>query len=283
MFWRSLLAPRVAATWREFLEAYHRRAGAPAPEARALAKPLRSYLHGRFGPRRRLSSLLDHYGHMDAYFHSAFIARLCAGEAIAIARLRGRRDRDYDLSLVSSIQLRTQREGELAIQIVGAHDGLALCRLSFAFAEADGQPCLVIGGVQGPVAGNKRAIIDATRDLHGLRPKDAALLALRAFARRLGSGVVHAVSDANHVLSRLQDQAKHSSYDDYWVERGAQPGGPFGYQFGVLHSDAAAGAREKLKQDIVAAVDALLDANLLAPNRRPANAEPTAAREMIPA
>ena len=94
-------------------------------------------------------------------------------------------------------------------------------------------------------------MIDATRELHGLRPKDAVLLAARALAAAVGAQSVHAVSDANHVLKRLQDIAKFSGYDDYWIERGGAPGGPYGF---ILEALEDPGAGAKRRDDIKAAI-----------------------------
>ena len=130
------------------------------------------------------------------------------------------------------------------------------------FARIDGEPAVVVGGLQGPASAYKREIIDATRDLYGLRPKDAALLAARAFARALGFNVLHAVCDANHVLRRLQGTAKFSHYDDYWLERGGIRGGPFGFVFGPLEATAPSGdRRDATKAAVVAGMEAFVAAH----------------------
>ena len=136
-------------------------------------------------------------------------------------------------------------------------------------ARVEGEPAVVVGGLQGPASAYKREIIDATRDLYGLRPKDAALLAARAFARALGFNVLHAVCDANHVLGRLQDTAKFSRYDDYWLERGGERGGPFGFVFGPLEATAPSGdRRDATKAAVVAGMEAFVAAHR-APRRPP--------------
>ena len=90
---------------------------------------------------------------------------------------------------------------------------------------------VAIGGLQGPRTGHKREVIDATRDLFGLRPKDATLLVARAFAEGLRGADVHAVGDALHVHRTLKDDPKLASYDAYWRERGAVAGGPSASSF----------------------------------------------------
>jgi hypothetical protein len=258
---RSLLAPVTAVRWSRFIRALHREAGAPAPPTRVLAKPVRRYLHRGLWPSQRLALLLEHYGWVRALFSREFIARICSQEALPAVALSGRRGGEYDIFFVASNVVYMQREGELAICIAKRPADVELCRLSLCFARVEGEPAVVVGGLQGPASAHKREVIDATRDLNGLRPKDAALLAARAFARALGFNVVHAICDANHVLRRLQDTAKFSRYDDYWLERGGKRGGPFGFVFGPLEAAAPSeDRRDATKAAIVDGVEAFVAA-----------------------
>jgi uncharacterized protein VirK/YbjX len=259
---RSLLAPITAARWSRYIRALHRDAGAAAPPVRVLAKPVRRYLHRAFWPRQRLALLLEHYRWLRTLFSREFIAQICAQEALPAVALHGRREGEYDIFIIASNVVYMQREGELAICLAKRSGSMELCRLSLCFARVDGEPAVVIGGLQGPASAYKRDVIDATRDLYGLRPKDAALLAARAFARALGFNVVHAICDANHVLRRLQDTAKFSRYDDYWLERGGKRGGPFGFVFGPLEATAPSGdRREATKAAVVTAMEAFVAAH----------------------
>jgi uncharacterized protein VirK/YbjX len=247
-----MLAPRVSARWTEFIRRYYRQAGAPGPVARVLAKPLRSYLHRGFGPSQRLRSLVDHYGQIDQILSLDCVQTLCRGESIVLARLDGRKDSHFLVSIAASVTLATQREGELVISIGREGADVKLSKLSLCFATIRGARALVVGGIQGPATGLKRDVIDATRELHGLRPKDAVFLAARALAGAVGASSVHAVSDANHVLNRLQDIAKFSGYDEYWRERGGKPAEPFGFVFDELgDSGGSATGRERMKDAII--------------------------------
>ena len=259
---RSLLAPATAVRWTGYIRALHREVGAAAPPVRVLSKPVRRYLHRALWPSQRLALLLEHYGWLRALFSREFIARICSQEALPAVALRGRRGGEYDLFVIAANVVFMQREGELAICLAKPSATRELCRLSLSFARVDGEPVVVIGGLQGPASAFKREIIDATRDLYGLRPKDAALLAARAFARALGFNVLHAICDANHVLRRLQDTAKYSRYDDYWSERGGKRGGPFGFVFGPLEATAPSGdRRDATKAAIVVGMEAFVAAH----------------------
>ena len=230
---------------------------------------MRRYVHRAYWPRQRLALLFEHYRWLRVLFSRDFLARLCADAPLPVVGLSGRRGGEYDLFVVAANVVYMQREGELAIVVAGRPTGRQLARLSLCFARVDGEPAIVIGGLQGPASIFKRDVIDATRDLYGLRPKDAALLAARAMGRALGFNVVHAISDANHVMRRLQGKTKFSRYDDYWLERGGKRGGPFGFVFGPLEPIApSADRRDAVKAVVVVGMEAFVAAHR-APRRPP--------------
>ncbi len=252
---RSALAPRVAWRWARFIGRFHSDLGAATAPSRVLLKPLRSYMFRRLGPRGRLRLMMEHYGLAEGVFARDTLRRICNGERVVLARPHGRKNSRYVVSLAASVVASTQREGELVICLQREGDNVRLSRLSFSFVRARGGLAVVIAGLQGPNGGHKREVIDATRELYGLRPKDVTLLAARALARALGASELHAVADIDHVLHRHQDIAKLSNYDAYWLERGAKSGGPFGFEFLALEDAApSSNAREIAKAEIIAAV-----------------------------
>jgi uncharacterized protein VirK/YbjX len=268
---RSLLAPVSSARWRRYICAFYRDVAAAPPPVRVLAKPVRRYLHRGFWPSQRLAMLLEHYRWLRALFSRDFLARLCAEAPLPVVRLSGRRGGEYDIFVVAANVVYMQREGEMAIVVAKRPTGRELCRLSLCFARIDGEPAIVVGGLQGPAGIFKRDVVDATRDLYGLRPKDVALLAARAMGRALGFNVLHAICDANHVLRRLQDKTKFSRYDNYWTERGGKRDGPFGFVFGPLEATASSrDRRDATKAAIVAGMEAFVAIHR-APRRPPEN------------
>jgi uncharacterized protein VirK/YbjX len=229
-FWlRTLLAPRVAWRWRAHAHGLYREHGAAPPSSQVLLKPLHGYLRRGLNPATRLGVLADHYRWFGRLFVSDCLRSLCAGEPLELARLSGRKNTRFRLCLVNATTVQTPREGECTICLTRDGDPTPLSRLTFSLGAFDGSLVLAIGGLQGPSPGHKREVIEATRDLHGLRPKDATLLAARAIAEGLSAVSVHAVRDALHVHKTLADHPKLSSYDNYWRERGAIAGGPLGF------------------------------------------------------
>lgn len=259
---RSLLSPIVSTRWARFIGRYYRKFGAGSPPSRVLLKPVRSYVDLRLGPAGRLDVLRDHYRLFRQLFSRQCVRRVCAGEPIVVAELKARKGSVYCLVIAASVRVSMQREGELAIFLIKSDGDEPVGKLSLAFAHVEGRLAVLIGGLQGPGTGHKRDVIDATRELHGLRPKDAILLAARAFAQAVGATSVHAVANRHHILDRLRDTSKHADYDAYWSERGATPGGPLGFVFPPLDEVGAAyNRRAALKAAIVAAMQDFVTAN----------------------
>jgi uncharacterized protein VirK/YbjX len=259
---RSLLSPIVSTRWARFISGYHRAYKAGPPPSRVLLKPLRSYVHLRLGPMGRFELLCGHYRLFREIFSPVCVQRVCRGEAIVAAELAARKGSVYCLAIAASTRVSMQREGELAIFLVKRGVEAPVSKLSLAFARVDGRLAMLIGGLQGPSAGHKRDVIDATRELHGLRPKDATLLAARALAKAVGATSVHAVANRNHVLDRLSGASRLADYDAYWRERGAAPGGPLGFVFPPLGEVVAEGAgRGAFKAEIVSAMQRFVAAH----------------------
>ena len=266
---RSMLAPRVAFRWRQFIEALHANAGARPAPSRVLGKPLRKYVHASLSANSRLELMMGHHAIAREVFSRETVRVLCGGR-IPFARLAGRKNTHFVVSLAASDTASMQREGELVLTIQREGRGEMLSRLSFSFATVAGESALIIGGLQGPRASARQEVVDATRELFGLRPKDATLLAARALARALGQRDVHAVADTNHVLKRNQGVSKWARYDEYWRERGAGPGGPFGFVFPVLaDATSARGGRDLAKSAIVEGAADFVRAQLASSLARP--------------
>jgi uncharacterized protein VirK/YbjX len=80
-----------------------------------------------------------------------------------------------------------------------------------------------IGCIQGPRPElGREAVKQATSDLHGLRPKQAVLVALYAMIGAYGAQGVRAVTNADHVhQARWRSRSKVAAdYDGFWTEMG---------------------------------------------------------------
>jgi uncharacterized protein VirK/YbjX len=257
---RSLVDPVSFATWWRFASRLHRSVGASPPEWTFVTKPVRGYMYSGLGRRGRVRLLKNHYRYLTRVFSETFVARLCDRQRFEAAMLNGRKGSQFIIELIPSTISPTNREGELVLVLRAKDGGILLSRLTFAFVERDERVTLMIGGLQGPRFGHKREIIDATRLLHGLRPKDACLLAARALAGALGIET-HAVTNAAYVL-RHKQVAKFTDYDEYWRERGGKQLNAKEFSFDPLGLEGEAdGGREGIKAAIVSGIRSLVDAN----------------------
>jgi uncharacterized protein VirK/YbjX len=118
------------------------------------------------------------------------------------------------------------REGGLVLNLF--IDGFRAFSVAFSLRrEADGQLTAWIGGLQGR---NRDDMLETyrtlTKRMHGLRPRDFLLEALKMLLRQFGVTRLYAVSDAarhhrhaffGRVKAVLQD------YDEIWSDRGGVP------------------------------------------------------------
>ncbi|MDH7796858.1 uncharacterized protein VirK/YbjX [Beijerinckia sp. GAS462] len=218
---RAPLAPRSALLWSAFICRYFHRYADTLPPTRVLNKPLRNYGLNGLTPRHRVKLMLAHYRLLADLADERLVRAACSFQPQTIVTLQGKRE-SYRLNICNTTRLAMTREGELGLVLERA-DGLLLGKIALLLGEIDGKPMVAIGGLQGSKDG-KRAVVAATRDLHGLRPKDALLLAVRSLATAFDIETIHAINNAQHVIER-----RTSDYDAYWLERGAEPGGPYGF------------------------------------------------------
>ena len=185
---RSLLSPIVSTRWARFIRRYHGAFEAGPPPARVLLKPVRSYIHARLGPAGRLRRLARS---LPTVSPALFATSACGASAPASRssspRSRGERGASTAWRSPPRPAFRCSARGSWRSFSSNAASRSRSAKLSLAFAHVEGRLAVLIGGLQGPPVGHKREVIDATRELRGLRPKDATLLAARAFARAIGA------------------------------------------------------------------------------------------------
>ncbi|WP_161634511.1 DUF535 family protein [Mesorhizobium loti] len=259
--------------WFRFLSSFRRRHGLGCPHDDLLRKkPYKFFALGLPG-HRGFELLVDHFSLAAARLPRHLLEAAWRGRVIDIGQVTGRRDA-YALTMHLSVHSGTSHEGAFSIKLTRQSDRLDLVRLSFILYPLDANPLdanpldanplgvsrlgvsrlgaspldtghytVAIGGLQGskkPEA--KRAVIDATRDLCGLRPKDAALLVMEGIAIGGGADHVLGVCDARHTINFLPSgkrAGKRADMDQYWIDRGGQEGGEFGFAIPVRSRDMA--------------------------------------------
>jgi uncharacterized protein len=240
-----VLGPDFNEGWLGFLDEFAGAHRLPEAGVDLVMKPVHQYLLYDLPMGERIRLLRNHYALMAEFAAPKTVARLWRGETLDAGSVGGKTC-EYALCLAATNVYRTRKEGEITVALCEAEGGEALARLTFLLSEsAEGRRGLMIGGLQGPrSAAAKQAIVAATRDLHGLRPRDGVLVAAFAIADLIGAREAWAVSSTMHVhrsRERRQQDKLHSDYDSLWLERGARGAMPFGWIFDVPGAPARTG------------------------------------------
>ncbi len=193
---------------------------------RVLYKIYRPYLTRSLSMDQRLAVLAYHYGFMLRNGLGPLVAQ-AARAGVVLASVEGKSGSRYDIELRAAALF--EREGELVLQL--CEHGAAVYSVAFTFSDLTGRAAVTIGCTQGPNHGDGLAANrSATRELHGIRPKQLLVTLVRQLAYALGCGHVQLVGNANRVvLSALRQGKVCADYDQLWHEMGAleRPDGDF--------------------------------------------------------
>lgn len=187
---------------------------------RMVYKIYRPYLSNTFSCAQRLTLLQDHYRFVFRNGLGPLVAR-AARDAVALATVEGKSGLPYRLQLRAISPL--EREGELVLQLM---QGEALIySVGFVFFFAERGMAVGIGCMQGPQGDDGLLRIkDATRELHGLRPKNLMVRLVRQLGYDYGCRELRLVGNANRPVHTAARKGKvFADYDTLWQEMDAQP------------------------------------------------------------
>lgn len=187
-------------------------------EPHLLFRMQRPYLRAGLPPETALRWLREHFAWLSRNWSPAQI-RAWQGEGpLHVARLGAGPLERYAIELRLA-GARYCKEGELALALT--LDDEPLMTAVFTVHGHGAITVLDIGCVQG-APGSSESIRQATRDLSGLRPKQAVLLAVRAFAVHYGiDAIVGVPNDAHVSLARRRTRGRvNMDYDRFWQEMG---------------------------------------------------------------
>jgi uncharacterized protein VirK/YbjX len=114
-----------------------------------------------------------------------------------------------------------EREGELVLQLVCGND--LVYSVAFSFCQSGQHVAPGIGCLQGPQGDDGLARIrEATRELHGLRPKNLMVRLVRQIGHDAGCEDLILVGNRNRTVNSASRKGKvHADYDALWREMGA--------------------------------------------------------------
>jgi uncharacterized protein VirK/YbjX len=215
---RALLHPRQTPAWLHLLNSHPAFSEYLRTCPRFLYKVYRPYISTAITPADRLEAIRANYHFIFRRGLGQTVARASLGP-VELAASAGKSGLHY------AIQLRTvtmfDREGELVLQL--AQDGKVIYTVAFTVAPRAGRPAISIGCVQGGRLDDAReAIRLATRDLHGIRPKQLMVSLVRQLGFELGCERLHLVANRNRVIYKaIRHGMVLADYDLLWEELGA--------------------------------------------------------------
>lgn len=222
----ALLYPAATRRWLRFLDADPGLAGLARAHPRLLHKIYRPYLSNRLGCAERVDLLIGHYG----LLFEAGIGRALDGAARrpqVLATVPGKTDTLYQLQL-SAIN-DAHREGELCLRLTA--DGVPLYAVTFVLVSLRGQTYIKIGSLQGGRSEHAaQGVKEATRALHGCRPRNLLVSVVRDIGASFGCAGTLLVSNRSRVaINRRRRRAIRADYDEMWLEMQAvlRPDGDF--------------------------------------------------------
>lgn len=219
-YWKYLLRAmanyRASCTWARFVLSDARMREMARHDRSLMFRLQRPYLRTALTTAQKLGYLLDHYRWLRDALPPALTHTLLHEGHVVLARL----SETYRIALLPVG--RNGKEGELVMALMMNDAPLMLA--AFAVHRFGDGLALDIGCMQGLRDDDALALQrQATRDLHGLRPRQALLVALYAFAAHYGIRQLLGVPNDAHIY---QDSARtrgrvRADFDDFWEEMGA--------------------------------------------------------------
>ena len=211
----ALFFPRQRSRWQAFLGSM--------PGLHSLAqlhpclrfKIYRPYASRQLGCADRLALLEGHYRFLWQAGARALVERAARGPVV-LAAFEGKDGAPYRLQLTAIHD--SYREGELCLRLT--RDGQPLYLASFLFVPRADGVSLQLGALQGLRSeAGKLAVKEATRALHGCRPKNLMVAALRDFGDFFACNNLFLISNDNRIaLNARRRRHIAADYDLAWQE-----------------------------------------------------------------
>jgi len=217
---RAVLHPVATRAWIGFLNSDALFADLVAVRPRLVGKIYRPYQTNTISCLQRVASLIGHYRFVQRLGWGPLTLR-AAVMPVEVAAITGKTGAQYGIELCAVEPM--DREGELVLRLSCGDVLVYSCAFTFIQTAQDMQ--LGIGCMQGPRGGDGLEVIRAaTRDLHGLRPKNLMIKLLSVLGHEVGCKQMRLVSNRNRVVLSAQRQGKvHANYDEFWLSCGATP------------------------------------------------------------
>jgi len=185
-------------------------------------KVYRDYLSKKLSCRQRVDVLIEHYHFILQQGWGNLMAQAARGP-VHLGAVTGKSGALYHLQLCSLHPM--DREGEMVLQLTDNDEVLYTVAFTFFGSPQRTGMDVGIGCIQGPRGGQEglRRVREATRDLHGLRPKNLMIRLVRQLGYVHGCRKVILVSNENHAVHQSAKKRGRlfANYNELWHELGA--------------------------------------------------------------
>ena len=216
---RALINHRQTLNWVNFLHSTPLLTQLLASSPRLFQKIYWPYLTKALQCQDRLNVLITHYRFVEQLGWSAIVARAALSPQL-LGTIEGKTGQLYEIRLAAAST--SESEGELILQLW--RQETLIYGIAFSILKNEEHPVIGVGCLQGPSRhiDGLELIQQATRDLHGLRPKNLMVRLLQQFGRDCGCNQLILVSNQNMVVQNAINKSRvHADYDTFWLEVGA--------------------------------------------------------------
>ena len=215
---RALASPRLTQGWLTVLNSHPALAQLAQLQPRLLHKIYRPYLSNRLSRGERLAALASHYRFVLQHGLAGLTAQAIQG-GVELAAFAGKSGAHYTVVLHAIVPM--EREGELVLQL--RCNNALVQSVAFSFLLDGSHASVGIGCLQGPQCGAGLELArNATRDLHGLRPKNLLVRLVHQLGFAYGCNQMLLVGNDNRpVRKQLRKGRVHADYDAFWQEMDA--------------------------------------------------------------
>lgn len=188
---------------------------------RMMHKVYRHYLSTNLSCHQRVALLVEHY-HFILQQGWGKLMTQAARAPVRLGTVPGKSGAPYHLQLCSLQPM--DREGEMVLQLAHGDDVLYSVAFTFFGSRAHASMGVGIGCLQGPRgAEGLRRVREATRDLHGMRPKALMVRLVRQLGHEHGCRNMVLVGNANRAVHHSAKKGRlFADYNSLWQELGAQ-------------------------------------------------------------
>ncbi|MDN2710278.1 DUF535 family protein [Janthinobacterium sp. SUN118] len=216
----ALFFPRQRTRWQAFLSSTPGMAALAQLHPCLRFKIFRPYASRQLGCSARLTLLEGHYRFLWQAGARPLVEQ-AARHPVLLAAFAGKDEALYRLQLTAIHD--SHREGELCLRLT--RNGLPLYLASFLFTPRADGVSIQLGALQGLRSeAGAQAVKAATRALHGCRPKNLMVAALRDFGDFFACTNLFLVSNHNRIaLNARRRRHIAADYDQAWQELRALP------------------------------------------------------------